>query len=126
MMGEIVQYPKEQYCEEAYECRNQAHTKDKYGRCSLPQDCGRMQENVDELAKHVVGRKIVKAEQVPERAYPYAGLSSNTDNMLVLTLDNGLEVLLKKWRRLLCLYKSGKFFASPRVSRSCHYGRWYD
>jgi len=37
-MGEIVQYPKEQYCEEAYECRNQAHTKDKYGEVIFAHD----------------------------------------------------------------------------------------
>lgn len=53
-------------------------------------DDGRMPENVAELASHVVGRKIIKAE----RSASGSRSSWYREDRLVLTLDNGKKVLL--------------------------------
>jgi hypothetical protein len=54
------------------------------------EDCGVMPSNVDDLAKIVIGRRIVSVEKgvnIPGRYY-------GTDTVTVITLDNGKQVRL--------------------------------
>ncbi|QDF72333.1 DUF7448 domain-containing protein [Mycobacteroides chelonae] len=63
-----------------------------------PDDNGTMPENVAELAKYVVGRRIIKAENGQTvNLGPYDGKRNcygETLTGLVLTLDNGVQVVI--------------------------------
>jgi hypothetical protein len=59
------------------------------------EDDGTMVDNLEEFSKHVIGHKIVKVETVPINDYYYAGLSTDREKFLRLTLDNGIEVELR-------------------------------
>lgn len=65
---------------------------------SIPDDNGTMPENVAELAKYVVGRRIIKAENGQTvNLGPYDGKRNcygETLTGLVLTLDNGVQVVI--------------------------------
>ena len=54
-------------------------------------DDGTMPENVESLASHVVGHKVVSVDQNVQVPTEYWGTSTAT----VLTLDNGKQVLLR-------------------------------
>lgn len=58
-------------------------------------DDGTMPDNVETLAEHVVGHRIVKAEMRDRIEYQHPEFSwEETGDGLVLTLDNGTEVAL--------------------------------
>jgi len=75
---------------------------------SPDEDCGVMPDNVAELSKHVIGRRIVSANKEP-----YSHNWYGARECLVLTLDNGKRVTLVDTDDC-CAYTSlDSFFLDP-------------
>lgn len=70
-------------------------------------DCGTMPENVDTLREAVIGRKIVRAFQVP------TGNRWRGGNDLVLELDNGTQVKLANTDDCCASTELESFFLDP-------------
>lgn len=75
---------------------------------SIDEDDGTMFDNVDTLANAVVGRRIVSAEKRPEK-HDWFG----TQEALVLTLDNGDEVILHDTDDCCAYTALSGFFLDP-------------
>lgn len=73
-------------------------------------DDGTMPENVDELAKAVIGQRIVKAEKGPiDDAQRHWGSNEG----LIITLDNGRQVTLANTYDCCAYTELDEFFLDP-------------
>lgn len=70
-------------------------------------DCGTMPENVDTLREAVIGRKIVRAFQVPTKSRWCGGKD------LILELDNGTQVRVANTDDCCAVTELEAFFLDP-------------
>lgn len=75
-------------------------------------DDGTMPESREALAEAVVGHRIVKAEQREVKAYPEYDWSGTT-TATVLTLDSGLEVIVRGESDCCAYTEVASFFLDP-------------
>ena len=76
------------------------------------EDDGTMQSNVDELARHVVGHRIVKAERRGVATTSRWG-HQETGDAFVITLDNGKQVALRDSSDCCAYTDLESFFLDP-------------
>jgi hypothetical protein len=99
--------------EERHEVRDSLVSADRYPQEVLDpnwQDDGVMPENVATLAGHVVGHRIVSAEQ-REVPSPYSWESRRMS--FVLTLDNGKQVVMRNTDDCCAYTELESFFLDP-------------
>ena len=104
-----------------------------------PEDDGTMPQNVDTLAEQVIGRRIIKAEQVDFNYKEFEGAGeiywSSWDNGhgLVLTLDDGRRVALVDTSNCCAYTTLEKFLLHPEridhaitgVASTNGYTKWH-
>lgn len=78
-------------------------------------DNGTMPENVEALRERIVGRRIVSAEKGTARVVdgPYGGFDPHNAEGLIITLDNGDQVLLEDYSECCAYTTLEKFLLHP-------------